>query len=109
MFRPFVVFCLVVGLASTGCGSSAGPSSVDEPQMSFAAATAIGDVGTCPLVTTPSEANASVDTLITWTRKWPDYRYEDRTLRQVLSDLATPAEDCDPQLARKIELAVDTL
>lgn len=110
MFRPFVVFPLAVGIALAGCGGgSTGPDSTERPQIDFAAATAIGDVGTCPLATTPAQASVSVDALITQARRWPDYQYDGATLRQVLSDLVTDAEDCDPALARKIDRTVDSL
>lgn len=111
MRQTFVAFSLAVGLAATvGCGSSTGPSDdLEEGRLRVDAAAAVADVATCPLVTTPGQASASVDALIAQARRWPEYQYDGATLRQVLSDLVTDAEECDPRLARRIERAVDTL
>lgn len=111
MSRTFVAFSLAVGLSLAGCGGdNTGPSdALEEGRVRVAAATAISDVSTCPLITTPGDAAVAVDEFIVQARRWPDYEYDGATLRQVLSDLVTDAEECDPALARKIERAVDTL
>jgi hypothetical protein len=54
------------------------------------------------------------DNLITLARDNPDATYQShsagtRTMRQVLSDMASDVDSCDPQLAGKLDRAVDTL
>lgn len=116
MFRPFVGFCLPIGLVLTGCGWGGAASLSDVDIAAAIAAPSVycvqvatgkvtGDAPTADY----ADVTRGVQELIDLARRSPDYMYNGRTMRQVLSDQATDMRACDNAAADQLELAVTTL
>ena len=99
-----------------------GPQKLDPAYGTFVAATRLNSAKVCVQRLNGVETaklhlalSRGTDNLIKLARQQPDALYEPGgdedpiTMRQVLSDLASDNEACNPQLTRKLDRAVDTL
>ena len=101
----------------------AGPKKLNPAYGTFVAATRLNAAKACVQRLKNGAETAKLhlalsrgaDNLIKLARQQPDALYEPGgdedpvTMRQVLSDLASDNEACNPQLSRKLDRAVDTL
>jgi hypothetical protein len=106
-----IVVSAVVALALTGCGGGGDEASAQlTPDERLTVATFNADVASTVLDGSAyGSLLDSMDQAIALARQKPDADYDGLTMRQVLSDAASDLQPYQPDLAAKLDRAVDTL